>query len=65
VDAVVTKNDYKVLKFLSSVRYAVPAEIGQAMGGTVSGKAQGLGRMGGRKALGNGMAAFGESCRHR
>jgi hypothetical protein len=46
----VTKIDLDVLKFLSKVPYATPAEIGQAAGGTVSGKAQGLGRLGANRA---------------
>jgi predicted transcriptional regulator with HTH domain len=49
-----TEIDRKVLQWLAKVwgpgTYATPAEIGRAMGGTVRGSAQGLGRMGGRKA---------------
>ena len=45
-----TDNDRKVLSWMTHIRYATPADIGTVMGGTVSGKAQGLGRMGGRKA---------------
>jgi hypothetical protein len=56
-----TETDRKVLTWMVNIRivtpvlgsyqgYATPAEIGVAMGGTVSGKPQGLGRMGGRRA---------------
>ena len=48
---VLTEIDRKVLSWMAQcLRYVTPAEIGSAMGGTVSGKAQGLGRMGGRRA---------------
>jgi hypothetical protein len=43
-----TEADRKVLSWMVRIRYATPADIGTMMGGTVSGKAQGLGRMGGR-----------------
>jgi predicted transcriptional regulator with HTH domain len=49
-----TEIDSKVLKWMGQVygpsTYVTPAEIGRAMGGTISGKSQGLGRMGGRRA---------------
>jgi predicted transcriptional regulator with HTH domain len=49
-----TEIDRKVLQWLTKVcgphTYVTPAEIGLAMGGTVTGKPQGLGRMGGRRA---------------
>jgi hypothetical protein len=56
-----TEIDIKVLTWMTKIcvshqiggscqGYATPAEIGAAMGGTVTGKPQGLGRMGGRRA---------------
>ncbi len=45
-----TVAEAKALRFLSSVDWAAPNQIGQAMGGTRSGKSQGLGRMGGAMA---------------
>jgi hypothetical protein len=48
-----TPGQIKALRYLASLppdRSAAPNEIGQAMGGTKSGKAQGLGRMGGAMA---------------
>jgi hypothetical protein len=45
-----TEADRKVLSWMVRIRYSTPADIGTMIGGTVSGKAQGLGRMGGRKA---------------
>ena len=44
--SVLTETEAKVLRFLSGKDWVVPSEIGAAMGGTKSGKAQGLGRMG-------------------
>jgi hypothetical protein len=42
-----TEPQIKALRYLATVGYAAPNEIGQAIGGTRSGKAQGLGRLGG------------------
>lgn len=45
-----TEAAQRALRHLAGVDYALPSEIGQAMGGTKSGKAQGLGRLGGAMA---------------
>lgn len=37
----------KALRYLGTVNFATPAQIGEAMGGTRRGVAQGLGRLGG------------------
>jgi hypothetical protein len=43
-----TPTERKALTFLATVHFATPAQIGQAVGGTKRGRAQGLGRLGGR-----------------
>lgn len=45
-----TKSQLAALGFLATVEFATPSAIGQAMGGSKSNKAQGLGRMGGTMA---------------
>ena len=42
-----TEPQIKALRYLATVQFATPADLGQAMGGTRRGYAQGLGRMGG------------------
>ena len=45
-----TEPQRKALEFLATVKFATPADIGEAMGGTRTMRAQGLGRLGGRMA---------------
>lgn len=45
-----TEPQRKALSFLATVSYAIPSQIGEAMGGSKRGVAQGLGRMGGAMA---------------
>ena len=42
-----TEPQIKALRYLATVQYATPADLGQAIGGTRRGYAQGLGRLGG------------------
>ena len=49
-DTALTEPQRRALRYLAGRSYATPAEIGEAMGGTRSGKAQGLGRLGGAMA---------------
>jgi hypothetical protein len=49
----------RALQYLASVPRATPSQLGEGMGGTRSGKAQGLGRLGGtmaRRLMSLGMA---------
>jgi hypothetical protein len=47
---ILTTPQLKALTFLATQKFATPADIGQAMGGTQWGSAQGLGRTGGAMA---------------
>jgi hypothetical protein len=42
-----TTPQMKALSYLAGVEFATPSELGMAIGGTRSNKAQGLGRLGG------------------